>query len=251
MVLIPKRVSQVISAKGFDPELRAHITSWHEQPFIDFLAANEAKIAKKLKHARTHDDQRDIGLELFVGRAFSIVGCNVTYEPNKKGPDFLIEYRQDQFFLETKRIRENLLEGVSTHSWNMIPVEFRKLIHVLSQGFLQFRLGKPNFLYIRSNRTKVMQSDLDVAFSILYKKAQEDDGGFFRSEGYKTPQDFVERARYCNEVILDHFWPDPHGAYQPAKFQNDSPAVEVSDGVLAIVHKAISTPFTVPAGSVA
>jgi hypothetical protein len=251
MALMPPRIFQAISSNGFDPELRSHILGWQEQPFISFLAFNETKIAKKLKRARSHDDQRDIGLELFLGRVFSSVGCNIVYEPRKKGPDFLIEYKNHRFFIEARRIRENL--PPLTRQWEFIDMnsdESKKIARIISQKFLQVELGQPNFIYIRSNRFKVTKSDLELAFKALLKEAQTSQGDFFTTEGYHSAQDFIERSRFCNGVILHHFWIDSDESSQPYSFfRNESPALEVSDEVLAIIQKAISIPFKLSAGS--
>ena len=207
--------------------------------------ANENKIAKKLKSAPTHDDQRDIGLELFVARIFSIAGCQVTYEPDTKGPDFLIGLGNESFYCETKRIRENLppLQG----QWRFVDMnsdESKKLAYTICEKFRQLKTGQPNFIYVRSNRFKVEKTDLEKAWMYLLKQAQGGNSEFFRAEGYDDEKEFLERAGYCNGIILHHFWVNSDESSKPySVFANQHPRVQTSNIALGIIHKAIAIPF--------
>ena len=114
MSLIPSEIEQVINQETFDQILRTRILDWAKScSFSSFLEEYKRKIAAKLKGAKTEEDQRDLGLELYIGYIFSETGCSVEFEPKKFGPDFKITVCNEELYCEVRRIRETDLNDSS------------------------------------------------------------------------------------------------------------------------------------------
>ena len=97
-----------ITEDDFDPQLSAFIQGWARTsgPFSHYLDANRLKISKKLRKAKTNEDQRDVGLELYTAYSLLCAGASVIYEPDVKGPDLLVSIDGSEMYVEARRVRE-------------------------------------------------------------------------------------------------------------------------------------------------
>ena len=109
-------VEEVLAAiSGATPtSVRRELSRWATEvpAFAAFLIANSAKVQRKLRHARTRYDVRDVLAELeFVKRLARNSSFNITYEPYDKSvrnPDLLVQAAEIAAFnVDVKRIRES------------------------------------------------------------------------------------------------------------------------------------------------
>ena len=105
--ILPPEVVAAITQDDFDPKLSAFIQGWARTsgPFSRYLHANRLKVSKKLRKAKTNEDQRDVGLELYAACSFLSAGASVIYEPRAKGPDLLVSIDDLEMYVETRRVR--------------------------------------------------------------------------------------------------------------------------------------------------
>jgi hypothetical protein len=254
-VALPQEISEVIFSQQFDSELRNRIEEWvQDAVFKDFLAQpnNARKIASKLRNAtKTIEDgigvQRDVGLELFVARIFLLAGCQVIYEPSKKGPDFLFKLDHEQYFCEVRRIRENLPESQNKFEhYDFDPKDFRKISDIICEKFLKFEIGHPNIIYIRSNRFPEDKSYLKRAMDELYQKAANRETNFFIEKKFKDEQDFLNRSSACSAIILEDVWARSNSLdARDCIYQNERSNYPLSENMIEVILKAMAIPFRV------
>lgn len=242
---VPQEVETAINGKQFDPELRSRILAWDEPEFLAFLSRNSKKVASKLRSARNIEAQRDIGLELFVARILSITGCEVTYEPKPKGPDFLARYQGEQFFCEVTRLREVLPQPVDQMEIVTFPSgQHKKMRDIICEKFRQIEVGHPNVIYIRSNRFTMQKVDLTDAFTSLLKQLLSEKDDFFQRHGFKEHNEFKERAQHCSAIVFDDLWPNSDSAESTAKvYLNVGATQKLSEKLLTVLHEAVKIPF--------
>lgn len=137
--MLPEEIAKAIQADRFDPQLRGKLRAWacESSDFAPFLAANGSKIASKLKGATTHEDQRDVGIELFTALALVDGNFRVTPEPQSAGPDFLVEYEQQHAWVEVRRFRPR----EETEQWEAHCADLRRAIEPLVPPDLDVYLG--------------------------------------------------------------------------------------------------------------
>lgn len=118
MNTLPRKVAQAINQQGFDSALARFLNGWSASSaeFRAYMDAYEDKIAKKLRGAKEVEDQRDVGLELYIAYALCSSGCTVTCEPHKKGPDLHAKIDSADMYVETRRIRDR----EATNEWQDI-----------------------------------------------------------------------------------------------------------------------------------
>ena len=116
--VVPKEIVARIHENDFDSNLSGVIHGWarKSEAFSMFLISNRSKISKKLRGAREIQDQRDVGLELYAAYSLLSVGASVLYEPQGKGPDFLVSSDGFEMYVETRRVRER----VATNNWSEV-----------------------------------------------------------------------------------------------------------------------------------
>ncbi|MCH8957233.1 hypothetical protein IIA28_18250 [candidate division KSB1 bacterium] len=240
---IPEKISQALYSEGFDSELRDRIKEWARNDlFSNFLVNNSKKITARLKTLDDIEDQRDVGLELFVAQIFLLSGCQVIYEPSKKGPDFRLELENDHYFCEVRRIRENLAD--SEEFLDFAPKDFRKIGDIVCEKFLQIEIGQPNIIYIRSNRFLIEKKYLQDAMDSLYDMAAKGDVAFFVKKKFKDEQDFLNRASSCSAIILEDLWArSDRFDIIDCIYQNQRSQYPISQEMLRVIQKAIDIPF--------
>jgi|ERR1051325_16270 hypothetical protein len=243
--MIPEAIQTIINRGQFDNVLRSRILSWDEPAFLKFLSLNVRKIASKLRAARTHEDQRDIGLELFVARILSIAGCHVSYEPKSKGPDFLVKHEEESFFCEVKRIREVLPPTVEKMRMVEFPAgQFKIVSDIICNALLQIVPGEANVIYIRSNRFTMQKADLLDAFTAILDQIFSADGSFLKRKGFTGPGNFKERAGSCSAIIFDDLWSNSDHAQTTGKvYVNSAASHKLSERSIVVLQSAIKIPF--------
>ena len=105
---LPPEVAARITEDDFDPQLSVFMQGWASTsgPFSQYLDDYRLKISKKLRKAKTHEDQRDVGLELYAAYSLLSADASVIYEPEAKGPDLLVSIDGSEMYVEARRIRE-------------------------------------------------------------------------------------------------------------------------------------------------
>ena len=133
-MVLPPEVAARITEDDFDPKLSAFIQGWARRsgPFSQYLDANRLKASKKLRKAKTTEDQRDIGLELYSAYSLLCAGASVTYEPDKKGPDLLVSIDGSEMYVETRRVRDR----EATMGWGKVSTRLKREIepHLRNQS---------------------------------------------------------------------------------------------------------------------
>jgi len=239
------RLPQVLNESVLDIKLKHRLLQWaNEDLFASFLNSNLNKITAKLRGASEIEDQRDVGLELFVARIFLLSGCDVIYEPSKKGPDLLLELGYEKYYCEVRRIRENLPES-ATGILSFNPRDFRKIGDIICEKFLQLEILQPNLLYIRSNRLLIAKEYLHDAMRNLFNMADAGNSDFFIDKGFDGERDFLERASYCSAIVIEDLWSkkDEEELFESICL-NRKAHVSVSPEMLEVIQKAIKIPFT-------
>lgn len=129
MSTLPPKVDQAINQQGFDPTLARFLNGWSvsSAEFRAYMDTYEGKIAKKLRGAKEIEDQRDVGLELYIAYALCSSGCTVTCEPHKKGPDLHVTLASAGMYVETRRIRDR----EATNEWQDICGLLRREVEPL------------------------------------------------------------------------------------------------------------------------
>ncbi|NIR52223.1 hypothetical protein GWO43_26885 [candidate division KSB1 bacterium] len=241
---IPQAISQILDSEVFDSKLRDSIKEWAtDDLFANFLTNYAKKVSAKLKTSIDIQDQRDIGLELFVARIFLLSGCQVLYEPSKKGPDLHLQLDNEHYFCEVRRIRENLSDS-ERGFLHFNPKDFRKIGDIICEKFLNLEIGQPNIIYIRSNRFLIEKSYLHDAVNELYKMATAGDTAFFVKKKFKDEQDFLVRASSCSAIILEDLWArsDDSDAFD-CIYQNKRAQHPLSQQMLRVIIEAIGIRF--------
>ena len=105
--IVPTEIATRIGENDFDPKLSEFINGWANKSdkFSEYLITNRLKISKKLRGAKEHEDQRDIGLELYTAYSLLSVGASVICEPASRGPDLLVSINGAEMYVETRRVR--------------------------------------------------------------------------------------------------------------------------------------------------
>lgn len=208
-IAFPDKIRAVLDSKYFDTELRQRLFEWQEEPFRRFLVENESKVVSRFAGLVDPEDQRDVGLELFVARTFTLAGCDLLYQPRKDGPDFRIIYDSETFFCEVRRIREDLPPLDTDYQLLDFPPNlFRKVGDILCEKFLQLEPNNCNVIYIRSNRFLMQKVEFDTAVKSLAELADDHQTSFFVRKGFRDEQHFLDQARLCSAVLFHHFWTD-------------------------------------------
>ena len=246
LIDLPNKLNSVLSGKYFDTELRQRVLEWQEEPFRRFLLENESKVVAKFADLIDPEDQRDVGLELFVARMFSVAGCNLLYEPKKDGPDFKVTYDGESFFCEVRRIREDLppletdFQLVDFH-----PNLFRKIGDILCEKFQQLEPGNPNVIYVRSNRFLMQKVEFDSAVKSLAQLADDHQSLFFAQKGFRDEQHFINQARLCSAVVFQHFWTNSDSKKPFSVSLNANAAYPLSNKLVRLLHAAADIEFKV------
>lgn len=235
-ITFSRSIQNLIDHQTFDQNLRARFREWGEfQSFISFVEMNELKIIKKLKTLRTNEDKRDIGIELYIGFAFSETACKVDYEPDVssilKKPDFKISFGSYSFFFEVKRLRKytpspndayvNDKTGDVTYSIDNERV-FKKCGDVICEKIGQVVPGEINFIYIRHYAPDAPNiHDIQKAVSSLMEFKRTDPKGFEKKiNRYKinTIDEFNEYWKQLSAIVMSRpkgfetqIWENPDG----------------------------------------
>ena len=246
LIELPNKLNSVLNGKYFDPDLRNRILEWNEEPFRLFLLQNEPKVVAKLANLIDPEDQRDVGLELFVARMFSVAGSNLLYEPKKNGPDFHVTYDGESFFCEVRRIRENLPPFETDFQLVEFPPGlFNKIGDILCEKFQQLEPGNPNVIYIRSNRFLMQKVEFDSAVKSLFHLADNHLSSFFVQKGFRNENHFLDQARLCSAVIFHHFWASSDFEKPFSISLNMNAAYPLSEKLVRLLHAAADTVFNV------
>ena len=244
MITLPQRLSAVMNMPAFDPILRQRIGSWQEDQFRKFLIQYEDKIVSKFAPLLEYEDQRDIGLELFVARMFSSNNCTVVYEPDRDGPDFLLILDDESFYCEVRRIRENLPPpSQDWEEYDFPPNLCHKIGDVLCEKFLQMKPGRPNVIYIRSNRFLLQKVEFDSAITSLMDLAIDHQVAFFRIKGFRDELHFADQASLCSAIVFHHFWTDVDTDKPYFVSLNASASEPLSPKLVQLLHAAADMTF--------
>ena len=243
---IPNMFSSVLNGKYFDPILRQRVLEWQEEPFRRFLLDNDSKVSAKFSNLIDLEGQRDIGLELFVARMFTVVGCSLQYEPRKDGPDFKVTYQGESFFCEVRRIREDLPPLETDYKLLDFPPDlFHKIGDILCEKFLQLEPGNSNVIYIRSNRFLMQKLEFDSAVKSLAELADDHQSSFFRGKGFKDEQHFLDQTKLCSAVLFHHFWTNSDSDKPFSVSLNPNAAYPLSEKLVRLLHAAADIEFKV------
>jgi len=246
LIDLPTKLISVVNGKYFDPDLRQRVLEWKEEPFRRFLLENETKVVAKFAGLIDPEDQRDVGLELFVARMFSIAGCSLVYEPRKDGPDFQVTYDGESFFCEVRRIREDLRPPETDFQPVDFPPDlFRKIGDILCEKFLQLEPTNPNVIYIRSNRSVMQKVEFDATVKSLAQLADDHQTSFFTRKRFRDERHFLEQARLCSAVVFHHFWTNSESSKPFSVSLNANSGYPLSEKLIRLLHAAADIEFKV------
>lgn len=163
--MLPAKLIEKLHGNNIDKYLQTRLHEWAvSKSFVEFLNRNEAKVIKKLNGSKKIEDQRDIGIELYVAFIFSDLASEVIYEPSVDEsvcPDFkIILNDSEEFFCEVKRIRINPMGEISDEDM------FKKCGDVICEKIKQSISNRINILYIRTNGLAPDLSDFESAVAI-------------------------------------------------------------------------------------
>ena len=162
---LPEPIRAAVVAPSFDARVAAKLNEWsnRSKEFSDYLAAYSTKIGAKLRGAKTEEDQRDIGTELFVAFVLLQAGLDVVPEPKGGGPDLGVHYQAFDALVEVKRFRV----PKETREWESLSAHLREVVEPL------------------------VPSDLDVHLIIM---ANYSNYRYHRHPGLKPPLETFEAA---------------------------------------------------------
>jgi hypothetical protein len=240
-------IRQIIERPSFDPVARARLLSWNEREFLAFLEENASKVISKLRGATTHEDQRDVVLELFAARAFCVAHSSIIYEPQAKGPDFEMIFANQTIYCEVKRLRET--EEYSQTSPQLVDFplrQFRKAGDVVCRGTLQVKPGYPNVLYVRSNKFTMQMFDFQKALDSISSLCAEGNDRFFQAHGFQNVAHFVELSAFLSVILFDDLWRDENSGPSTVRVKvNPNATHPLPSSAIQGLKAALSIPFII------
>ncbi|MCA9836675.1 MAG: hypothetical protein KC422_07165 [Trueperaceae bacterium] len=183
--------------------LAQQVKAWlaSSRRFRAFVSEFKPKIRKKLRSAKTREQQEELGLELetayllLTEKAFSL-----SYEPLTAGqgraPDFAVKFTSsNQFFLEVTRLRTIGLEP-QTH-----PFQSERFVTLIANKLGQLQAGSSNLLII-GIESDTRQPDLPGAMLQIQQRAEKNDPSLVTRYGFQNRKQFFQHYQRLSALVL-------------------------------------------------
>lgn len=185
-------------------------------PLRGFSATNAPKIRKKVRQARTPDEQRDLRCELAVAAALMDRRSPLSYEPlvatGRRGPDFLLRYKgHTTVYVEVSRMRPPRSEE---------PEHAGRVAALLCGKLGQLVAGAANLLVIVSDAGPHPNEEIGAIIQGLRRRAASHDDAFFAFRGLAGARTFTQLLPRLSAVLLvtpaepaEQLWPLPQARH--------------------------------------